>query len=310
MRLLHSWYSTLNLGVSLSGALLQPLAVSNGVRQGGVLSPILFPLYLDELLLRLVPLVSLNWCLGVFGAYVSLVPLVSWCLSLAPGCPRNPEVPETSGAPRTPRYQGQNTRGTKDTRDNHAPRTRHQRHQGHQRQPCTKDKTPEAPRTPETTMHQGQDTRGTKDTRDNHAPRTRHQGHQRQPCTKNKTPEVPRTPETTMHQGQDTRGTKDTRDNHAPRTRHQRHQGHQRHPGTKYTQEPKIRELSVRKLSSSCLYAPVEYTRGHATRTIENFLNSVFIFRTCSVGKIGMGGCELRLYFMSEGFCSTEFQRF
>ena len=53
VRLLHSWYSTQNLRVRWDGALSQPLAVSNGVRQGGVLSPILFSLYLDELLLRL-----------------------------------------------------------------------------------------------------------------------------------------------------------------------------------------------------------------------------------------------------------------
>ena len=53
VRLLHSWYATQNLRVRWSRALSHPFAVSNGVRQGGVLSPILFTLYLDELLLKL-----------------------------------------------------------------------------------------------------------------------------------------------------------------------------------------------------------------------------------------------------------------
>ena len=53
VRLLHSWYVSQNLRVRWDAALSHPFVVSNGVRQGGVLSPILFAIYLDELLLRL-----------------------------------------------------------------------------------------------------------------------------------------------------------------------------------------------------------------------------------------------------------------
>ena len=53
VRLLSSWYSTQNLSVRWINALSSPFTVSNGVRQGGVLSPVLFSIYLDELLLKL-----------------------------------------------------------------------------------------------------------------------------------------------------------------------------------------------------------------------------------------------------------------
>ena len=53
VRLLSSWYSTQNLSVRWRNALSSPFTVSNGVRQGGVLSPVLFSIYLDELLLKL-----------------------------------------------------------------------------------------------------------------------------------------------------------------------------------------------------------------------------------------------------------------
>ena len=53
VRLLSSWYSTQNLSVRWRNALSTPFRVSNGVRQGGVLSPVLFSIYLDELLLKL-----------------------------------------------------------------------------------------------------------------------------------------------------------------------------------------------------------------------------------------------------------------
>ena len=41
VRLLHSWYVSQNLRVRWDAALSHPFVVSNGVRQGGVLSPIL-----------------------------------------------------------------------------------------------------------------------------------------------------------------------------------------------------------------------------------------------------------------------------
>ena len=53
VRLLSSWYSTQNLSVRWGRASSTPFTVSNGVRQGGVLSPVLFSIYLDELLMKL-----------------------------------------------------------------------------------------------------------------------------------------------------------------------------------------------------------------------------------------------------------------
>ena len=51
--LLLSWYKQQTLSVCWSSCYSPPFGVSNGVRQGGVLSPILFTVYLDELLTRL-----------------------------------------------------------------------------------------------------------------------------------------------------------------------------------------------------------------------------------------------------------------
>ncbi len=49
-RFLISWYRDQRMGVRWCSSLSSPFSVSNGVRQGGVLSPILFAIYLDELL--------------------------------------------------------------------------------------------------------------------------------------------------------------------------------------------------------------------------------------------------------------------
>ena len=55
LRLLLSWYKEQTLSVRWNLSYSEPFNVTNGVRQGGVLSPILFTVYLDELhmLLRL-----------------------------------------------------------------------------------------------------------------------------------------------------------------------------------------------------------------------------------------------------------------
>ena len=47
--LLKHWYSDQTMRIKWGSHLSDPFHVSNGVRQGGVLSPCLFAVYLDEL---------------------------------------------------------------------------------------------------------------------------------------------------------------------------------------------------------------------------------------------------------------------
>ena len=49
VRLLHYWYSSQCMYIKWKDNLSNPFKVSNGVRQGGILSPYLFALYIDEL---------------------------------------------------------------------------------------------------------------------------------------------------------------------------------------------------------------------------------------------------------------------
>ena len=53
VRILLTWYMDQIAGVLWSGSFSYKLSISNGVRQGGVLSPILFTVYIDDLLLEL-----------------------------------------------------------------------------------------------------------------------------------------------------------------------------------------------------------------------------------------------------------------
>ncbi len=53
LRFLFSWYRDQKLAVRWNADLSASFNVTNGVRQGGVLSPILFTVYVDELLQRL-----------------------------------------------------------------------------------------------------------------------------------------------------------------------------------------------------------------------------------------------------------------
>ena len=46
VRILYYWYSKQNMKVKWDNCLSSPFSVSNGVRQGGVLSPYLFALYI------------------------------------------------------------------------------------------------------------------------------------------------------------------------------------------------------------------------------------------------------------------------
>ena len=53
IRLLFSWYRDQKSSVLWNKTLSENFSVSNGVTQGGVLSPILFNVYIEELLTRL-----------------------------------------------------------------------------------------------------------------------------------------------------------------------------------------------------------------------------------------------------------------
>ena len=53
LRIIMDLYTRQNLRASWNGVISTNFVVSNGARQGGVLSPILFNVYIDELLLRL-----------------------------------------------------------------------------------------------------------------------------------------------------------------------------------------------------------------------------------------------------------------
>lgn len=68
-RTILSWYVDQSMRVRWNYTLSLPFQVSNGVRQGGVLWPILFTMYVDDLYF----LACNNWVLAVIGVQILLV---------------------------------------------------------------------------------------------------------------------------------------------------------------------------------------------------------------------------------------------
>ena len=84
VRFLSSWYSSQMMKVGWDKSLSAPFHVSNGVRQGGVLSPVLFSVYLDGLLQKLADSgVGCHWGHLFAGAVcLMLMTLCCWLLVL------------------------------------------------------------------------------------------------------------------------------------------------------------------------------------------------------------------------------------
>ena len=71
------WYSSQHVEIRWNGILSSPFPVTIGVRQGGVLSPILFTVYIDELLQGLQKLGVGCHCEGMFFCYADDLALIA-----------------------------------------------------------------------------------------------------------------------------------------------------------------------------------------------------------------------------------------
>ena len=81
IQFLLQWYNNQHLEIRWNGILSSPFSVTNGVQQGGVLSPVLFTVYIDELLQvckNLVWVVNGKGCLLV----VSVMQMISFDCTL------------------------------------------------------------------------------------------------------------------------------------------------------------------------------------------------------------------------------------
>ena len=79
LRLLMKIYEELNMRIRWNNAVTDYLTISNGVKQGGVLSPILFSLYLDQLISRLRHIGMGCHMNGLFtGVFIMLMTLRYW----------------------------------------------------------------------------------------------------------------------------------------------------------------------------------------------------------------------------------------
>ena len=79
------WYSSQKIKVCWEKSLSDPFYVSNGVRQGSVLSPVLFSVYLDGFLQKLADSgVGCHWG-NQFAGAVCYADSLSICLKNSPG---------------------------------------------------------------------------------------------------------------------------------------------------------------------------------------------------------------------------------
>ena len=70
IRVFHNWYSKLVSVVKWNGVFSYPFSVYCGVRQGGVLSPLLFNIYVDDLIHQLE---ASNYGCCVFGQFFGCI---------------------------------------------------------------------------------------------------------------------------------------------------------------------------------------------------------------------------------------------
>jgi hypothetical protein len=60
------WYSTQQFSVKWDGILSEPFNVTNGVRQGSILSPQLFNVYMDELSDHMLDVTTIMYVVAIY----------------------------------------------------------------------------------------------------------------------------------------------------------------------------------------------------------------------------------------------------
>ena len=77
--ILHYWFNNLSCSVAWNGLLGSPFLLQCGIRQGGVLSPFLFAIYVDDLIVKLR---QSGFGLHVCSLFVGCVLMVPWSGSI------------------------------------------------------------------------------------------------------------------------------------------------------------------------------------------------------------------------------------